>query len=137
MAHVDRRPKSQLTFADSFPNPSTGYEVRCMSSVNYLNPIWRGLRWRFRHECVVRACGCVMFTGISKCGVACSSCNHPWGWHSHAELTIFHEEECVICLDALSVVRFPCHHLCVCVSCYELLRVSGEGACPLCRIKIV
>lgn len=103
-----------------------------------LNPIWvglwPGLNWRFRHECEVSRCDCVMFTGIVSPGMVCTTCNHLQGWHCVAKTTTLYERECVICLDSLSIVRLPCRHLCVCENCSELLYVNSP-ACPLCRAE--
>ena len=43
------------------------------------------------------------------------------------------DTECVICMDkARSCILAPCHHLCTCASCGNLL-VSRKDACPICR----
>ena len=45
------------------------------------------------------------------------------------------ENECVVCIDALStVVLAPCGHKCLCETCAERIEV-GE-LCPLCRKKV-
>ena len=43
--------------------------------------------------------------------------------------------ECIICWEAsASVVLQPCGHLCVCLSCVELLR---GAVCPMCRGEVL
>ena len=43
------------------------------------------------------------------------------------------EEECVVCLDAVStVVLLPCKHKCLCDKCYGVLKMQ-KVRCPLCR----
>jgi len=44
--------------------------------------------------------------------------------------------ECVICMDRQrACILAPCHHLCTCSSCGELL-VNRKDSCPICRRSI-
>lgn len=44
--------------------------------------------------------------------------------------------ECVICMDRQrACILAPCHHLCTCASCGELL-VNRKDSCPICRRSI-
>ena len=43
------------------------------------------------------------------------------------------DAECVICMDRQrGCILAPCHHLCTCASCGDLL-VTRKDACPICR----
>lgn len=47
------------------------------------------------------------------------------------------DAECVICMDkARSCILAPCHHLCTCASCGDLL-VNRKDSCPICRRSII
>jgi hypothetical protein len=128
-----------------------------MISKNIFNPIWRWAtahtrdghaedsvlgsngakqvpRECFRHACEVTKCTCSLFIGVM--GHTCKECGHSCGEHRASTTSWFYERECVVCLDALSVVRLPCQHLCLCSDCFEAIfaRDSVDGrACPLCR----
>lgn len=41
---------------------------------------------------------------------------------------------CVICLDApVSMLLYPCRHVCVCQNCVDTMKSKGSVSCPLCR----
>ena len=44
------------------------------------------------------------------------------------------EKLCVVCLDGPKTHIFvKCSHMCVCATCADEIRQSGEMLCPLCR----
>jgi hypothetical protein len=44
--------------------------------------------------------------------------------------------ECAVCLfNIKDTAIIPCHHLCVCVTCANLLRIQTNKKCPLCRVE--
>ena len=47
------------------------------------------------------------------------------------------DAECVICMDRQrGCILAPCHHLCTCAACGDLL-VNRKDACPICRRGII
>ena len=126
-----------------------------MLSKNIFNPIWRWATAHarnrlhevqlhteenecFRHACEVTKCTCSLFIGVM--GHTCKECGHSCGEHRASTTSWFYERECVVCLDALSVVRLPCQHLCLCSDCFEAIFARDSvpngkygRACPLCR----
>lgn len=56
---------------------------------------------------------------------------------SHAKKAPALDAECVICMDKpRGCILAPCHHLCTCASCGDLL-VARKDACPICRRVIL
>ena len=48
------------------------------------------------------------------------------------------EAECIICLsEPKDTAILPCHHLCVCHGCAQLLLKHGSPECPICRQRSV